>query len=98
MSNKIDDDKLNLLIHMTSDISKFKIRLKQMEDDVSKMNEILKSQMISTDDFILEMEEALLGIKETYVELDWLDASVLEDDDESIENAPSAAPAMAPAP
>ncbi len=84
MSNEIDKDKLNLLIHMTSDISKFKIRLKQMEDDVSKMNEILKSQMISTDDFILEMEEALLGIKETYVELDWLDASVLEDDDESI--------------
>ena len=84
MSNEIDKDKLNLLIHMTSDISKFKIRLKQMEDDVSKMNEILKSQMISTDDFILEMEQALQGIKETYVELGWLDASVLEDDDESI--------------
>jgi len=82
MSNEIDKDKLNLLIHMTSDISKFKIRLKQMEDDVSKMNEILKSQMISTDDFILEMEQALQGIKETYVELGWLDASVLEDDNE----------------
>jgi hypothetical protein len=82
MSNEIDKDKLNLLIHMTSDISKFKIRLKQMEEDVDKMNEILKSQMTSTDNFILEMEEALRGIKETYVELGWLDASVLEDEDE----------------
>jgi hypothetical protein len=82
MSNEIDKDKLNLLIHMTSDISKFKIRLKQMEEDVDKMNEILKSQITSTDNFILEMEEALRGIKETYVELGWLDASVLEDEDE----------------
>jgi hypothetical protein len=82
MSNKIDDDKLNLLIHMTSDISKFKIRLKQMEDDVSEMNQILERQMMSTDNFILEMEEALRGIKETYVELGWLDAQLLEDDDE----------------
>ena len=82
MSNKIDKDKLNLLVHMTSDISKFKIRLKQMEEDVDKMNEILKSQMLSTDDFILEMEQALQGIKETYVELGWLDASILEEDNE----------------
>jgi len=82
MSNEIDKDKLNLLIHMTSDISRFKIRLKQMEDDVSKMNEILKSQMISTDDFILGMEQALQGIKKTYVELGWLDAQLLDDDDE----------------
>jgi len=82
MSNKIDEDKLNLLVHMTSDISRFKIRLKQMEDDVSKMNEILKSQMISTDDFILGMEQALQGIKKTYVELGWLDAQLLDDDDE----------------
>tara|TARA_R100000008_G_scaffold73532_1_gene52037 strand:+ start:40 stop:288 length:249 start_codon:yes stop_codon:yes gene_type:complete len=82
MSNKIDKDKLNLLVHMTSDISKFKIRLKQMEEDVDKMNEILKSQMRSTDDFILEMEQALQGIKETYVELGWLDASILEEDNE----------------
>lgn len=82
MSNEIDKDKLNLLVHMTSDISKFKIRLKQMEEDVDKMNEILKSQMLSTDDFILEMEQALQGIKETYVELGWLDASILEEDNE----------------
>ena len=63
MSNKIDDDKLNLLIHMISDISKFKIRLKEMEENVSEINETLKSQMTATDDFILEMEQALQGIK-----------------------------------
>jgi hypothetical protein len=84
MSNEIDKDKLNLLIHMTSDISKFKIRLAQMGEDISEMNQILERQIMSTDNFILEMEEALRGIKETYVELGWLDASVLEDDDESI--------------
>jgi len=77
MSNKIDDDKLNLLIHMISDISKFKIRLKEMEENVSEINETLKSQMTATDDFILEMEQALQGIKKTYVELGWLDASIL---------------------
>jgi len=82
MSNEIDKDKLNLLVHMTSDISKFKIRLKQMEEDVDKMNQILERQMMSTDNFILEMEEALRGIKETYVELGWLDASILEEDNE----------------
>ena len=82
MSNKIDDDKLNLLIHMISDISKFKIRLKEMEENVSEINETLKSQMTATDDFILEMEQALQGIKKTYVELGWLDAQVLDDDDE----------------
>tara|TARA_R100000544_G_scaffold23536_2_gene11788 strand:+ start:220 stop:468 length:249 start_codon:yes stop_codon:yes gene_type:complete len=82
MSNKIDDDKLNLLIHMISDISKFKIRLKEMEENVSEINETLKSQMTATDDFILEMEQALQGIKKTYVELGWLDAQLLEDDDE----------------
>ncbi len=82
MSNEIDKDKLNLLIHMISDISKFKIRLKEMEENVSEINETLKSQMTATDDFILEMEQALQGIKETYVELGWLDASVLEDDNE----------------
>jgi len=82
MSNEIDKDKLNLLIHMTSDISKFKIRLKQMGEDISEMNQILERQIMSTDNFILEMEEALQGIKETYVELGWLDASVLEDEDE----------------
>ena len=82
MSNEIDKDKLNLLIHMTSDISKFKIRLKQMGEDISEMNQILERQIMSTDNFILEMEEALQGIKETYVELGWLDASVLEDDNE----------------
>tara|TARA_R110000737_G_scaffold100115_2_gene134088 strand:+ start:2222 stop:2470 length:249 start_codon:yes stop_codon:yes gene_type:complete len=82
MSNKIDDDKLNLLIHMISDISKFKIRLKEMEENVSEINETLKSQMTATDDFILEMEQALQGIKKTYVELGLLDAQLLEDDDE----------------
>jgi|TARA_R110002049_G_scaffold297913_1_gene487356 hypothetical protein len=82
MSNKIDDDKLNLLIHMISDISKFKIRLKEMEENVSEINETLKSQMTATDDFILEMEQALQGIKKTYVELGWLDAQLLDDDDE----------------
>ena len=82
MSNKIDDDKLNLLIHMISDISKFKIRLKEMEENVSEINETLKSQMTATDDFILEMEQALQGIKETYVEFGWLDASILEDGNE----------------
>jgi len=82
MSNEIDKDKLNLLIHMTSDISKFKIRLAQMGEDISEMNQILERQIMSTDNFILEMEEALRGIKETYVELGWLDASVLEDEDE----------------
>ena len=82
MSNKIDDDKLNLLIHMISDISKFKIRLKEMEENVSEINETLKSQMTATDDFILEMEQALQGIKKTYVELGWLDAQLLDDDNE----------------
>ena len=82
MSNKIDDDKLNLLIHMISDISKFKIRLKEMEENVSEINETLKSQMTATDDFILEMEQALQGIKKTYIELGWLDAQLLDDDDE----------------
>jgi len=82
MNNKIDDDKLNLLIHMISDISKFKIRLKEMEENVSEINETLKSQMTATDDFILEMEQALQGIKKTYVELGWLDAQLLDDDDE----------------
>jgi hypothetical protein len=82
MSNKIDDDKLNLLVHMISDISKFKIRLKEMEENVSEINETLKSQMTATDDFILEMEQALQGIKKTYVELGWLDAQLLDDDDE----------------
>jgi len=86
MSNKIDDDKLNLLVHMISDISKFKIRLKEMEENVSEINETLKSQMTATDDFILEMEQALQGIKKTYVELGWLDASILEDDDENKPN------------
>jgi len=81
MSNKIDDDKLNLLVHMISDISKFKIRLKEMEENVSEINETLKSQMTATDDFILEMEQALQGIKKTYVELGWLDAQLLDDDE-----------------
>jgi len=82
MSNKIDDVNLNLLVHMRSDISKFKIRLKEMEENVSEINETLKSQMTATDDFILEMEQALQGIKKTYVELGWLDAQLLDDDDE----------------
>jgi len=38
--------------------------------------------MTATDDFILEMEQALQGIKKTYVELGWLDAQLLDDDDE----------------
>lgn len=52
------------------------------EDDVNNFHAFLDNKVTQADDFLFAMEESLKKVKETYVKLGFMDASILEDDNE----------------
>ena len=83
MSNEINETDIQwLLVKMESNLVREKLRIEKLQEQVNSFHAFLDNKVTQADDFLFAMEESLKKVKETYVKLGFMDASILEEEDE----------------
>ena len=83
MSNEINETDIQwLLVKMESNLVREKLRIEKLQEQVDSFHAFLDNKDTQADDFLFAMEESLKKVKETYVKLGFMDAPILEDDNE----------------
>ena len=83
MSNEINGTDVEWFVKQMEDkLEKEKRRLDKLQDEANKFWAFLDDEITQADNFLFSMEESLFAMKSAFVGLGYLDASVLEEDDE----------------